>query len=98
MNTNDPQGRRALFESAPGTVDPAPTAPGRQALFSTATPTPGTVVVECSSCGEHKRIQVGEAVARILRVSVWVPLIKYNRWMRCPSCERRTWCRVGWLD
>jgi hypothetical protein len=98
VNTNDPQGKRALFESAP-TANPQEDHPeGRQALFSTATPRSGTVVVECAACGEHKRVQTSEAVARILRVSLWVPLIKHNRWMRCPSCERRTWCRVGWLD
>jgi len=98
MNTNDPQGKRALFESASVASPPAHHAPGRQALYSTATPRPGTVVVDCSACGEHKRIQMGEVTTRILSLSLWVPLIKYNRWMRCPSCERRAWCRVGWLD
>lgn len=98
MKNEDPQGKRALFESAPPISSLEDQPSGRQALFSTATPRPGTVVVECSTCGEHKRIQAGEAVARILRVSLWVPLLKYNRWMQCPSCERRAWCRVGWLD
>ena len=96
MRTDDPQGKRALFENGPD--DTGQVAEGRRAIFSTAVPTPGTVVVECSSCGEHCRIQLGEAVARILRLSVWVPFVRHNRWMQCPSCERRTWCRVGWLD
>jgi len=98
VNTNDPQGKRALFNHASTSSVKADLGPGRQALFSTARPRLGTVVVECSSCGEHKRIRIGEATARILRVSVWVPLVRYNRWMRCPSCERRSWCRVGWFD
>ncbi len=98
MKTTDPQGKRALFESAPVTIPEEQQTPGRQALFSVATPRPGTVVIECSSCGEHRRIQVGEAIARVLRLTLWVPLIKHNRWMQCPSCERRAWCRVGWLD
>lgn len=97
MNTSDPQGKRALFDGASTSPVSKDIAQGRQALFSTATPRFGTVVVECSSCGEHKRIQIGEAIARILRASAWVPLIRYNRWLRCPSCERRAWCRVGWL-
>ncbi|MDH5615237.1 MAG: hypothetical protein OEY62_01695 [Acidimicrobiia bacterium] len=98
MNSDDPHGKRSLFESARPTDPSENHARGRQALFSTAAPRPGTVVVECSQCGEHKRIQTGDALTRILRVSLWVPLLKHNRWMRCPSCERRTWCRVGWLD
>ncbi len=98
MNTHDPQGKRALFEGGPSSARDEQQTPGRQALFSTATPRPGTVVVDCSSCGEHRRIQMGEAVARVLRLTLWVPLIKHNRWMQCPSCERRAWCRVGWLD
>lgn len=98
MNTKDPQGKQALFDSAPLSAPAREASTGRRALFSTATPEPGTVVVECSKCGEHKRIQTGEAIARILRGTLWVPLIRYNRWMRCPSCEQRSWCRVGWLD
>ena len=98
MKTDDPQGKRALFESAPVSAPNQQPVQGRKAVFSTATPRPGTVVVECSSCGEHKRIQMGEAVARVLRLTLWVPLLKYNRWMLCPSCEGRAWCRVGWLD
>ena len=98
MNPHDPQGRRALFESGPSPAPDERQTQGRQALFSTAAPRPGTVVVECSSCGEHRRIQMGEAVARVLRLTLWVPLVKHNRWMQCPSCERRAWCRVGWLD
>jgi hypothetical protein len=98
VNTGDPQGKRALFDRASTfPVDPD-IAHGRHALFSTATPRAGTVVVDCSSCGEHKRVQIVEAVARILRMNAWLPLIRYNRWMLCPSCERRGWCRVGWLD
>ncbi len=98
MKTTDPQGKRALFEAGPVEGRPEPRVEGRKALFSTATPLSGTVVVECSTCGEHKRVGLCEVIARILRISLWVPPLEYNRWMRCPSCERRAWCRVGWLD
>ena len=97
MRSDDPQGKRALFESPPATPA-APPGAGREALYSVATPEPRTVVVECSRCGEHKRIGTLEAIARVLRVTLWVPLLRHNRWMRCPSCEQRAWCRVGWLD
>lgn len=98
MNSRDPQGKQALFDSAPTSPIPPETPAGRRALFSTAAPRPGTVVVECSTCDEHKRIHAVEAIGRVLRMTLWVPLIRYNRWMRCPSCEQRTWCRVGWLE
>jgi hypothetical protein len=97
MKSGDPQGKRALFESPPAAPSPRPGS-GRKALYSIAIPEPRTVVVECSTCGEHKRIEALEAIARVLRVTLWVPLFRYNRWMRCPSCEKRAWCRVGWLD
>lgn len=98
MKTDDPQGKHALFEHAPAPGRASDLAPGRRAVFSVATPHSGTVVVECSACGEHKRIPLGEAVARILRFTIWVPLLRNNRYIRCPSCEQRAWCRMGWLD
>jgi hypothetical protein len=39
-----------------------------------------------------------EAFVRILYVSVWIPGKRFSRWVQCPECERRTWCRIHWLD
>lgn len=48
---------------------------------------PGTVVVECSSCGEHRRIQLGDAIACVLRISAWLPFLRHNRWTLCPPAS-----------
>ena len=98
MSGRDPQGKRALFETPAVEMSEESAERGRTAVFSTSTPIPGTAVVECSSCGVHTRIGFAEAIVRILSFTLWVPLKTHSRWMRCPSCERRAWCRVGWLD
>jgi hypothetical protein len=30
-------------------------------------------------------------------ISIWIPGRQYSRWMQCPNCQRRSWCRVNWL-
>ena len=104
---DDPLGKRALFEHAPtgpaeGGLDEDPLAGGQHeggktALYSTGPHRPGSVVLECSRCGVHTRMSAVEAGVRIAMVSAWVPPLKrHNRWMLCPECGRRTWCRVRW--
>ena len=105
-NRPDPRGKRALFE-APAEqpydrLDDAPLveeghAEGKEALYSTAGDRTGTVVLACSTCGVHSRIPAIEAVVRIMAGSVWIPFKHHSRWMMCPVCQRRTWCRVEWL-
>ena len=106
MTRSDPQGKRALFESPPITpAEPVADDPfvevtppeGKAALFSAGPHQPGTVVLECSECGVHSRMTTIEAGVRILAISLWVPGRRYSRWMLCPECERRTWCRIHWF-
>ena len=105
MKNTDPLGKRALFS-------PPPTAPdhhlnndplvggseseGREAVFSTGPHRAGTVVLECSSCLSRTRMSTVEAGIRILFISAWIPGKRYSRWIQCPECERRTWCRIHW--
>ena len=106
MKSRDPQGKRALVESPPITpadpvaddpfVDVAP-AEGKDALYSAGPHQPGTVVLECSRCGVHSRMTAIEAGVRIVMVSLWIPGKRHSRWMLCPECERRTWCRLRWF-
>jgi hypothetical protein len=102
----DPLGKRALF--SPPAIDPAGDldrdpamggAPplGKHALFSAGPHRPGTVVLECSRCLSHSRMSVIEAGIRIAFISVWIPGKRYSRWMLCPECLRRTWCKVRWF-
>lgn len=96
--TVDPEGRRALFSGSdlPGTPDDS--AAGRAALFSTSGRRLGTLVVECSHCGAHSRIDYADFVRRHLPFWAWIPGREHSRLLRCPACERRTWLRVRWLS
>jgi hypothetical protein len=98
----DPQGRRALFETpvsaAADTVRSGAPRDGRAALFSSGPRQRGTVVVTCSACQARSRINLTDLGLRFLTGTVWLPGKREGHWMRCPSCERRTWCAVGWQD
>lgn len=101
MSTNDPMGKRALFSPPPGPPQ-EPNAggdvpSGKDALYSAGPRRKGTVVVECSRCLNHTRMTTVELGVRIAFLSVWMPGKHYSRWMQCPECQRRTWCRVHWF-
>ena len=104
--TEDPRGKRALFEMPPVEIDgPLRGDPlinhrgtmGHEALYSAGPHERGTSVVACSSCKVRSRISTIETVVRIVSISVWNPLKHYSRWMQCPACQTRTWCKVEWL-
>jgi len=94
----DPTGKRALFEApvaaAPDQLSSGRHAEGKEALFSTGPRRPGTVLVECSGCKARSRISLIDLGLRLVSLSVWNPLRKHSRWMQCPSCGKREWCRV----
>jgi hypothetical protein len=98
----DPTGKRALFEApvtaAADRVSVGTQREGRAALFSTAPRRPGTVVVECGGCRARTRLSIVDLGVRLASGSVWLPLRRQSHWMRCPSCERREWCRIRWTD
>ena len=103
MNERDPMGKKALFspppmapadDLLPNEVEPAS---GKRALYSAGPRRRGTVVVECSRCLNHSRMTTVELGVRIAFLSLWVPGKRFSRWMQCPECERRTWCRVHWF-
>jgi hypothetical protein len=106
MSKDDPLGKSALFSPPPMAPaddhldrDPlvsAQEAEGIQALYSAGPHRPGTVVLECTQCMNHSRMTTVEAVVRIAFISLWIPGKKFSRWMQCPECERRTWCRIHW--
>ena len=73
-------------------------AEGRQSLF-TPVPVqaaPGGVVVACSGCGAESVLSAG-AFARAALPSLHLPVLRRSHpsLLRCPSCRRRTWCRVS---
>lgn len=106
MTRRDPTGKRALFETPPTPHDePVDNDPlvggehpdGKAALYSAGPHRPGSVVLECSRCGVRTRMSAIEAGVRIIMISAWIPGKRHSRWMLCPECEKRTWCKVRWL-
>lgn len=72
---------------------------GKAALFSEVRK-PGTLVVDCGSCGSSTRVSYVEFALGNLPFSVWLPplpSIRFNRRMRCPACSEWTWVRANWL-
>lgn len=98
----DPAGRHALFsapvQAAPDQLGPGNQKEGRAALFSTGPRQVGTVIVECSSCGTRTRSTLVDLGVRLLSISAWLPGRRHSHWMRCPGCDRHTWCRIGWTE
>jgi hypothetical protein len=90
----DPLGKRALFEmpavDIPGDED------GPEAVFNHTRPADG-VTIECSRCGDTSHVPIADALMSIAKLTIWLPGPRFNRWMTCPSCDRRAWCRVSWL-
>ncbi|MGH8968618.1 MAG: hypothetical protein ACRDV1_01575 [Actinomycetes bacterium] len=77
-----------------GPLDPQ----GRRSLFSVAAqpPSMGAVTVDCSRCGRTSVTTPREVLPMALP-SLHLPLVKrgHPSWMRCPSCGRRSWVRLG---
>ena len=71
---------------------------GKEALYSSGPHQPGTVVVTCSACKARSRINFTDLGLRWLTGTVWIPGRRDGHWMRCPSCQKRTWCSVAWND
>lgn len=99
---SDPLGKRALFSAAepPRSGNGAPArAMKKEALFSASEGERrlGTVVVECSTCGARTRLNWGEFAWRHLPLWLWVPWMRYSRFISCPACDRRTWLAVNWF-
>ena len=103
MNKRDPLGKSALFSPPPAAPqedllpEPHPQPDGKAALYRAGPRRTGTVVVECSRCLNHSRMTTVELGVRIAFLSLWIPGKRYSRWLQCPECQRRTWCRVHWF-
>ena len=72
---------------------------GKAALFSDVR-RPGTLIVECGTCGESTRVSYVDFALANLPFSVWLPLpgLQFNRRMTCPACEEWTWVRAHWTQ
>lgn len=96
----DPAGKHALFTApvtaAPDQLGPGNQKEGRKALFSTGPRQPGTVVVICGDCHARSRVTLVDLGVRLASISFWLPTKRHPHWMRCPACDRHTWCSIAW--
>ena len=107
---SDPLGKRALFwvpaaGAAPGGDEPLapdPTLTGREVLFSSA-PAAGPAVgdgrgrltVDCSRCGAVSSIGFVDLVLFALPLPLWRPARRFDRFLTCPACRKRSWVGVS---
>jgi hypothetical protein len=75
-----PAGEHEKETSLPNDTDPLPP----RGLFSVA----------CSSCGSVTRVGVVHFAVLQFPFGAWLPRPRYDRWMTCPACRRRTWTSV----
>jgi hypothetical protein len=98
----DPTGKRALFETvaatAPDRAAPGAHNEGKDALFSMTPWRPGTVVVECSVCKVRRRASLVDVGTRLALGSAWFPGRRHSHWISCPTCRRRRWSHIGWIE
>jgi hypothetical protein len=99
-------GKRALYSASPGGTTSS--APGRSEEDGTnagaagrgAAPDAGTgagiglFAVSCSSCRSVTAVGLLELVALHAPLGAFIPLRRFDHWMRCPACRRRTWAGV----
>ena len=85
-------GKRSLF-GPPSGVTSHTEDDTRRNLFSDGP----TVTVDCSRCGETSRIGTRDAIARLAKLSWWIPGRTYSRRLVCPACDRRSWVRLRLL-
>lgn len=78
---------------------------GKHALYSATEPrsgcsgypeTTGTgrFVVRCSSCRAATRVGLVDLARLALPFGLWIPGRRFDHWMTCPFCRRRTWVGV----
>ena len=87
-----PAGKHALFSAATPVGEDEQT--DSIAIDTDPLPSRGRLSVACSSCGSITRIGVFDFLLLQLPFGAWLPRSKFDRWMTCPSCRRRTWLSV----
>ena len=88
-------GKHALFSgatTADRSTEEAPTT-----LGGTPTSRAGPITVSCSSCGTSCRVGIIEFLRLQFPFGAWLPRRRFDRWMTCPACRRRTWTSVTLL-
>lgn len=78
-----------------GTGDTDPT--GRHVFFthqSTTRSQQGRLHLECARCHTVSAVSPLQLLRARAPLFVWVPLMKYSRWARCPACAKHSWVKL----
>lgn len=79
----------------PGRNDADPT--GRHVFFTGgATPQDGQgrLHLECARCHTVTPVSPLQLLRARAPLFVWVPVMKYSRWARCPACSKHSWVKL----
>jgi hypothetical protein len=102
----EPAGKHALYSESTRHSEPTPDSEDRPDSPSMAAgetesatdpdtvPDWGLFTVCCSSCASMSRVGVVEFLALQFPFGAWLPRGRFDRWMTCPACRRRTWTSV----
>jgi hypothetical protein len=100
------KGKRALYTSTDGSrrsttvvaagtpQDPADLGDRQRVVEAKSGTGRGVFAVRCSSCASVTAVGLLELVALHTPFTAFVPLRRFDHWMRCPACRRRTWAGV----
>lgn len=92
--STDRSHRLATVAAAGSPRDPADLADRQRAGESKSGTGRGVFAVRCSSCASVTAVGLLELVALHTPFTAFVPLRRFDHWMRCPACRRRTWAGV----
>lgn len=54
----------------------------------------GRFALMCSNCRARTRVTLADLGRAHMPFFLWLPLMRYSRWLRCPACGARAWMRL----
>ena len=55
---------------------------------------PGRLHLECARCHTVTPVSPIQLLRARAPLFVWVPVMKYSRWARCPACSKHSWVKL----
>ncbi|MFN8105579.1 MAG: hypothetical protein U0U69_14075 [Acidimicrobiia bacterium] len=54
----------------------------------------GHLALECARCHSVTSVSPLQLLRSRAPLFVWVPVMKYSRWARCPACSKHSWVKL----
>lgn len=54
----------------------------------------GRLNLECARCHTVSAVSPVQLLRARAPLFVWVPVMKYSRWARCPACAKHSWVKL----